>query len=96
MSLKSFQDLKENGIEFCRPADIDPLLCSLITVLGPEGYLALGNGELAFTDPKVREAFELYGDAFVSSYMFGWSGYGGLKLLTSLQGNAAMYLNGDW
>lgn len=69
----------------------------LVSVLGPEGYLALGNGELAFTDPKIREAFELYGDAFVSSYMFGWSGYGWAEAANEvINGNAAMYLNGDW
>ncbi|NLJ86832.1 MAG: carbohydrate ABC transporter substrate-binding protein [Firmicutes bacterium] len=92
--------LRENGIEPFAAATswtLTHFYAPLITVLGPEGYLALGNGELAFTDPKVREAFELYGDAFVSSYMFGWSGYGWAEAANELlQGNAAMYLNGDW
>lgn len=69
----------------------------LVTILGPEGYLELGNGKIAFTDPRMKEAFRLYAEAFVSSYMFGWSGYGWAEAANEvIRGNAAMYLNGDW
>jgi|BioPla2DNA2_1021312.scaffolds.fasta_scaffold51291_2 glucose/mannose transport system substrate-binding protein len=69
----------------------------LLTVLGVDGYLALGRGEIAFTDPRVREAFELYRDTMVEAYMEGWAGYGWAEAANEMiQGNAAMYLNGDW
>ena len=89
--------LRENGIEPFAAATswtLTHFYAPLITVLGPEGYLALGNGELAFTDPKVREAFELYGDALLA-LMFGWSGYGWAEAVNSSYRHAAMYLNGD-
>ncbi|NMB24487.1 MAG: extracellular solute-binding protein [Firmicutes bacterium] len=92
--------LEDNGIApfAASPTGITyRFFAPLITVLGPEGYLALGNGELAFTDPKVREVFKLYGDVIVSSYMFGWSGYGWAEAADEvINGHAAMYLNGDW
>jgi len=104
---KTWDDFKQIS-EILRENEIEPFaaakgwltynfLPALITVLGPEGYLAWGNGEIAFTDPKVKEAFKLYADAFVSAYMFGWSGYGWAEAANELmKGNAAMYLNGDW
>lgn len=69
----------------------------LLSVVGVDGYLALGRGELAFTDPLIREAFELYRDTMVEAYMVGWAGYGWAEAANEMiQGNAAMYLNGDW
>lgn len=93
--------LRDNGIE---PLACDAghrtcyhLYTALVDTLGPEGYLALGAGEIPFTDPRVREAFELYGDAFVKSYMFGWSGYGWAEAANEvISGNAGMYQSGDW
>ncbi|HHT90628.1 MAG: extracellular solute-binding protein [Bacillota bacterium] len=92
--------LRANGIEPFAAAsgwETYNFYAPLVSSLGPEGYLALGNGQVSFTDPKVKEAFRIYGDAFVSAYMFGWSGYGWAEAANEvINGNAAMYLNGDW
>lgn len=70
---------------------------AMVAELGPEKCLALVNGELAFTDPKIKASFKLYRDTMVASYMKGWSGYGWAEAANQvLQGKAAMYLMGDW
>jgi glucose/mannose transport system substrate-binding protein len=93
--------LRENGIEPVASSagawGTYQYYASLLSVVGVEGYLALGRGELAFTDPLIRESFELYRDTMVEAYMEGWAGYGWAEAANEMiQGNAAMYLNGDW
>lgn len=93
--------LRENGIEPVAAAagtwGTYQWYAPLLTVVGVDGYLALGRGEIAFTDPRIREAFELYRDTMVAGYMEGWAGYGWAEAANEMiQGNAAMYLNGDW
>lgn len=92
--------LRSKGIEPLAGAAgwaIFPFYTSLISVLGPEGYVALGNGEIPFTDPKIKEAFRLFKDTIVAAFMEGWSGYGWAEAANPfMQDKVAMYLMGDW
>lgn len=69
----------------------------LLTVMGPEGYLKVGAGEVPFTSDAMREAFRLYGETLAESYMDGW---GGLDWTNAAEpfmlGRVAMYQMGDW
>jgi ABC-type glycerol-3-phosphate transport system substrate-binding protein len=93
--------LKRNNIEpfamFGKTTPIYTFFPFLLDSLGPEGFLNLGSGKIAFTDAKVRKAFEDYGKILVPNMMFGWAGYGWPEAAAELmKGNAAMYINGDW
>jgi ABC-type glycerol-3-phosphate transport system substrate-binding protein len=69
----------------------------LVNSLGPEGYMDLSSGRIAFTDPRVRRGFEDFGNILVPNMMFGWAGYTWVEAANEVvNGNAAMLLNGDW
>jgi glucose/mannose transport system substrate-binding protein len=92
--------LRSNGIEpmaGARDWAVYPFYAPLVTVLGPEGYMDLGNGKIPFTDQRVRKAFVLFKDTIIKSYMKGWAGYGWAEAANPFfEGKVAMYLNGDW
>jgi glucose/mannose transport system substrate-binding protein len=92
--------LRSKGIEpmaASKDLGVYPFYAPLVTVLGPDGYLKLGMGQIAFTDAKVRKAFLLFKDSLVSSYMKGWAGYGWAEAANPFfKGQVAMYMSGDW
>ncbi|WP_177176721.1 ABC transporter substrate-binding protein [Faunimonas pinastri] len=69
----------------------------LLSVLGPDGYFKMAQGEVSFTSPEIRKAFELYRDTFVKHYSKNWSGktwaQGGDDLVNK---DVGMYMMGDW
>lgn len=69
----------------------------LVSVLGPEGYVDLGKGRLPFTSDTMREAFQLYKETLVDSYMQGWGGMDWPQAAEPfMMGRVAMYQMGDW
>lgn len=92
--------LRKNGIEpmaGARDWAMYPFYAPLVSTLGPQGYMDLGNGKIPFTDKRVRKAFLLFKDTIVKSYMKGWAGYGWAEAANPFfEGKVAMYLNGDW
>jgi len=94
--------LKENGLEPIAAAgfwSFYALYPFLITTLGPEGYVAIGEGEVNFTSEKrVREAFELFKEMWIDNLMEDWSGYSWAEAAKPfIEGKVAMYFcMGDW
>lgn len=92
--------LRENGVEPLAAAGgwaTYPFYAPLVSVLGPEGYMELGEGKVSFTDPRMYSVFELYKETILSANMPGWAGYGWTEAANPfMQGDVAMYLNGDW
>jgi len=94
--------LKENGLEPIAAAgfwSVYALYPFLITTLGPEGYVAIGEGEVNFTSEKrVREAFELFKEMWIDNLMEDWSGYSWAEAAKPfIEGKVAMYFcMGDW
>jgi glucose/mannose transport system substrate-binding protein len=73
------------------------LYAPLISTVGVDGYYKLASGQLAFTDPKVREAFQQFTDFYAANYMKNWSGYNWASAADQfVQGKVAMYPMGDW
>jgi len=65
--------------------------------LGYEGMFAFVSGEVAFTDPRVKVAFQEWTDSYVSNFMDDWAGYSWADTAAQfVQGNVAMYQMGDW
>lgn len=94
--------LKENSLEPIAAAgfwSVYALYPFLITTLGPEGYVAIGEGEVNFTSEKrVREAFELFKEMWIDNLMEDWSGYSWAEAAKPfIEGKVAMYFcMGDW
>lgn len=94
--------LKENGLEPIAAAgfwSVYALYPFLITTLGSEGYVAIGEGEVNFTSEKrVREAFELFKEMWIDNLMEDWSGYSWAEAARPfIEGKVAMYFcMGDW
>ena len=94
--------LKENSLEPIAAAgfwSVYALYPFLITTLGPEGYIAIGEGEVNFTSEKrVREAFELFKEMWIDNLMEDWSGYSWAEAARPfIEGKVAMYFcMGDW
>jgi len=69
----------------------------LVSVVGVDGYFQIARGEMSFTDPKFKQALELYRDTYVKHYLANWSGktwaQGGDDVFA---GRAAMMQIGDW
>lgn len=69
----------------------------LVTVLGGDGYMELGRGNVSFTSDEMREAFKLYGETLAASYMDGWGGVDWPQAAEPFMlGLVAMYQMGDW
>lgn len=94
--------LKENGLEPIAAAgfwSVYALYPFLITTLGPEGYVAIGEGEVNFiSEKRVREAFELFKEMWIDNLMEDWSGYSWAEAAKPfIEGKVAMYFcMGDW
>jgi ABC-type glycerol-3-phosphate transport system substrate-binding protein len=70
----------------------------IISVLGPDGYLALGGGEISWESEEMKKAFSLYKEIWVDNLIAGWSGNSWTDAIPALQdGKAAMYwCMGSW
>jgi multiple sugar transport system substrate-binding protein len=60
----------------------------------PEGYIALNQGKLKYTDAPVRKAFEIWTDFYARGFFTDPASQE--EPLDFARGKAAMYLAGDW
>ena len=70
----------------------------VLDAVGPEGYVQLGEGQLSWTDPRLRGAFEKYKKYSLGNIIEGWAGYGWAEAASAfVNGKVAMYNTvGDW
>jgi len=70
----------------------------IISNVGADGYVQLGKGQLSWTDPRVKKAFQMFKEYAISNLVDGWAGYGWAEAARLFVNEEVPMYNtvGDW